>query len=194
MSTQPDRSNPFPAPVHLYRSTDVSLPGQEPPALVVLTVVGLVMSLLAVVSLWTPWTLVTQDTMASTVTATANGFHTIPQSCLFTCAEGLASPPAYLLLVLGAATALTLLIWLINRETVLLRTACGLSAATAGFSMLNMVYLYLATLTITAHLHDTHTLPFVGAVLGVLSSAAAAITTVIMVVTDRRHRARRNPR
>jgi hypothetical protein len=194
MSTQPELSNPFPAPTRLQGLAGVSQPGQQPPALVVLTVLGLVMSLLAVVSLWTPWTLVVQDTAASTVTVTANGFHTIPQSCLFTCAEGLASPPAYLLLVLAAATALALLLWLLNRETVLIRTACGLAAATTGSSVINIVYLYLATLTITANIQDTQALPFLGAVMGVLSSAAAGVTTVIMVVIDRRHRARRNPR
>jgi hypothetical protein len=59
----------------------------------------------------------------------------------------LPSPPSYLVLVLGATTALTFLIWLVNHEQALVRTACGLAAAAAVFALANVAYLYVATLT-----------------------------------------------
>jgi fermentation-respiration switch protein FrsA (DUF1100 family) len=156
---------------------------------VALAVAGLAASLLAVVSLWTPWTLVVQETAAMTDSATANGFHTIPQSCLFTCAPGLPSPPSYLVLVLGATTALTFLIWLVNHEQALVRTASGLAAATTVFALANAGYLCVATLTLTSNVQGLHAFPFVGAVLGVGSGVAAATMTVIMLVLNRRTRA-----
>jgi hypothetical protein len=168
-----------------------SPPRPVPPAAIWCSVGTVFLALLALVSLWTPWTYVSQDnSFGGSVSLSPNGFSTIPTACFFTCTGGYHSPIAYLLLLVAVVTAFVAGIWLLTREPLLSRAAVVLAFAILLMAVLNEAYLYVATLTITNKLDNTFAIPNIGAILAVLGGAGAVVTALVAAISERRFRAR----
>jgi len=161
-----------------------------PPVAIWSSVSTIFLALLALVSLWAPWTYVSQDSFGGSVSVSPNGFTTVPTSCFFTCSGGHHSPVAYLLALAAVVTAFVAGIWLLTREPLLSRAAVVLAFAVLLMAVLNEAYLYVATLTIIDKLDNAFALPHIGAILGVLGGAGAVASTLVAAISERRFRAR----
>jgi hypothetical protein len=154
-------------------------------------VITVALALVVFVSVWTPWTFVSQDaSFGSSTSMSPNGFTTIPTSCFITCSDGHSSAIAYLLLIAAAVTALVGLIWLMTRDPILSRTAVVLAGVMLLLAALNAGYLLLATAAIIANYTNTTLLPHVGAGLSIMAAAGATVSALVGAIAERRLRTR----